>query len=146
MKKAALLTMTIPFLVVGFCLCASAEDVSSQISLLEQQATRVQKQILEAKQQSDAGVDSQVKAIQASIDSLVKQRVQLDAHISKLEAQIADLKQTASTSLNRQMGQYEQQLTDLKQQIAGLVSKKSPKPGDSEAPSSSTAPQPPASQ
>jgi septal ring factor EnvC (AmiA/AmiB activator) len=143
MKKAAILTMTIPILVVGFCLCASAEDVSSQVVLLEQQAARVQKQIVEAKQQSDTGVDAQVKAIQASIDSLVKQRVQLDSHIAKMEAQIADLKQTASTSLNRQMGQYEQQLNELKQQIAGLVAKKSPKPGEHEAPTSTTAPQPP---
>jgi predicted nucleic acid-binding Zn-ribbon protein len=128
MKKTAILTMILSLVVVSSCLTAYAEDVSSQVSALEQKADRVQAQIKQAQQQANLGVDSQVKALNASIDSLVKQRVQVDGHIARLEGQIADLKQSTDSTLSRQVEQYQTELHAIKQQISSLVSKKSAKP------------------
>jgi chromosome segregation ATPase len=124
MKKIAVLTMTCSLLVVAFCLSAYAEDVASQISVLEQRADRVQTLISQAKQQNEAGIDAQVKALGASIESLIKQRVQLDAHIARLEGQVSEFKQNADATLSRQVKQYEQDLAQIKAQITSLMTQK----------------------
>jgi predicted nucleic acid-binding Zn-ribbon protein len=123
MKKTSLLVM-FSIVVASLCVNAFAEDVSSQVQALEQKADRVQSQINLAKQQGEANLDAQMKALTASIDSLMRQRVQLDAHITRLEGQIEELKQSHSTSLGRQVKQYEAELGNIKQEIKGLISKK----------------------
>lgn len=69
------------------------------------------------------GLDQQAQAIAASIDSLVKQRVQLDAHISRLESQMEDIKKSAQTNLSRQIKQYNEDLGGVKQQLSSLVAR-----------------------
>jgi chromosome segregation ATPase len=70
-------------------------------------------------------LDQQAKAIAGSIDSLVKQRVQLDAHIARLESQMEDVKKSAQTNLSRQIKQYNEELGSVKQQLTSLVAKQS---------------------
>jgi peptidoglycan hydrolase CwlO-like protein len=124
MKKTVTLTMILSLVVVSCCLFAYAEDFESQVSALEQKAERVQAQIKQAQQQASLGVDSQVKALSSSIDSLVKQRVQIDGQIARFEGQISDLKQSSASTLNRQVQQYQAELNALKQQIGSLAAKK----------------------
>ena len=125
MKKTVILTMILSMLMVALCLNSYAQDLSSEITTLEQKADRIQSQINQAKQQSDLGLDQQAKAIAGSIDSLVKQRVQLDAHISRLESQMEDVKKSAQTNLSRQIKQYNEELGSVKQQLTSLVTKQS---------------------
>ncbi len=124
MKKTAILTMIVSLVVVSSCLFAFAEDPTSQVSALELKAQRLQSQIKQAQAQANVGVDAQVKALNASIDSLVKQRVQVDGHIARLEGQIAELKQSADSTLNRQVEQYKSELGVIKQQISSMAAKK----------------------
>jgi chromosome segregation ATPase len=133
MKKISI-SMILAILLAALCVNAYAQDLSNQITTLEQKADRIQAQINLAKQQSDAQVDQQVKAINGSIESLVNQRVQLDAHISRLEAQADDIKKNAQANLSRQMSQYDQDLGNVKQQISSLVAKKAAVQKAAEAP------------
>jgi len=152
MKKTVILTMILSILVVALCLNSYAQDLSSEITTLEQKAERIQSQINQAKQQSDLGLDQQAKAIAGSIDSLVKQRVQLDAHIARLESQMEDIKKSAQTNLSRQIKQYNEELGGVKQQLTSLVVKQSNQgtqkaanePAKPAAPASSAAPVVPA--
>jgi chromosome segregation ATPase len=123
MKKTVILTTILSILMMAFCLNSYAQDLSSEITTLEQKADRIQSQINQAKQQSDSNLDQQAKAIAASIDSLVKQRVQLDAHISRLESQMEDVKKSAQTNLSRQIKQYNEELGGVKQQLSSLVAR-----------------------
>ncbi len=125
MKKTVILTTILSILMMAFCLNSYAQDLSSEITTLEQKADRIQSQINQAKQQSDSNLDQQAKAIAASIDSLVKQRVQLDAHISRLENQMEDVKKSAQTNLSRQIKQYNEDLGGVKQQLSSLVARQS---------------------
>jgi chromosome segregation ATPase len=125
MKKTAILTMTLSMLIVTFCLNCYADDLNAQITVLEQKAGRIQNQINQAQQQADLAVDQQIKTLAASVDSLVKQRVQLDAYISKLENQINDLKKNSQADLSRQVKSYNEELSTVKQQLSGLLAKKS---------------------
>lgn len=125
MKKTAILTMMFSMLIVTFCLNCYADDLSGQISALEQKAGRIQNQINQAQQQTDLAVDQQIKSLTGSVDSLVKQRVQLDAYISKLESQINELKKNAQADLSRQVKSYNEELGTVKQQLSGLLAKKS---------------------
>jgi F0F1-type ATP synthase membrane subunit b/b' len=125
MKKTVILTMILSILMMALCICSYAQDLSSEITTLEQKADRIQSQINQAKQQSEMNLDQQAKAIAASIDSLVKQRVQLDAHIARLESQLDESKKTAQTNLNRQIKQYNDDLGSVKQQLTSLVAKQS---------------------
>ncbi len=136
MKKTSLLVM-FSIIVAALCMNVYADVISSQVQALEQKADRVQNQINLAKQQGEANLDAQMKALTASIDSLMRQRVQLDAHIAKLEGQIEELKQNHTTSLARQVKQYEVELGSIKQQITSLVSKKA---APAASPGSTTAP------
>jgi chromosome segregation ATPase len=151
MKKTVILTMILSILMVALCLNSYAQDLSSEITTLEQKAERIQSQINQAKQQSDLGLDQQAKAIAGSIDSLVKQRVQLDAHIARLESQMEDIKKSAQTNLSRQIKQYNEELGSVKQQLTSLVVKqsnqgtqKATEPAKPAAPASSAAPVVPA--
>jgi chromosome segregation ATPase len=141
MKKISI-SMILAILLAALCVNAYAQDLSNQITTLEQKADRIQAQINLAKQQSDAQVDQQVKAINGSIESLVNQRVQLDAHISRLEAQADDIKKNAQANLSRQMSQYDQDLGNVKQQISSLVAKKAAVQKAAEAPQPTAAPAP----
>jgi chromosome segregation ATPase len=125
MKKTAILTMIVSMLIVTYGLNCYGQELTSQITVLEQRADRVQSQINHAKQQAQTSLDQQVKAIQATIDSLVNQRVQLDAHIAKLEGQMDEMKKSAQTNLERQVAQYSTELATIKQQISGMVAQRS---------------------
>jgi peptidoglycan hydrolase CwlO-like protein len=125
MKKTAILTMILSVLIVAYSMNSFAQDLTAQITTLEQKADRVQNQINQAKQQAQAGLDQQVRAVQTTIDSLVNQRVQLDAHIAKLESQMEEMKKNAQSSLERQVQQYKVELASIKQQISGMVAQKS---------------------
>lgn len=116
--------MILSLIVVSSCLFANAQDLESQVSVLEQKAERVQAQIKQAQQQANLGVEAQVKALSSSIDSLVKQRVQIDAQVARFEGQISDLKQASNNTLNRQIQQYQTELNAIKQQITNVASKK----------------------
>ena len=125
MKKTwIVLTMVCSIIVVASCLTALAQDVSTQVRALEQKAERMQNQINLAKQQGDMNLDAQIKTLRTSVDSLLGQRVQLDAHIARLEGQIEDLKQSSTTSVNRQVKEYEAELGNIRQQIGSLMSTK----------------------
>jgi chromosome segregation ATPase len=132
MKKASILVV-LTMLVAALCANSYAEDLSAQIGSLEQKADRIQAQINLAKQQTDLQVDQQIKAITNSVDSLVNQRVQLDAHISRLEAQMDDIKKNAQSNLSRQMTQYDQEMGNVKQQISSLVAKQTASQKQAEA-------------
>jgi outer membrane murein-binding lipoprotein Lpp len=125
MKKTVIPTMILSILMVALCLNSYAQDLSSEITMLEQKAERIQSQIDQAKKQSQASLDQQAKAIAGSIDSLVKQRVQLDAQIARLESQMEVIKKSAQTNLSRQIKQYNEDLGNVKQQLTGLVAKQS---------------------
>ena len=92
MKKATIIAL---LLITALGLNCYAEEFSAQISVLEQKAERIQNQINQAKQQNDQALDQQLKALTGSVDSLVNQRVQLDAHIARLENQIDELKKNS---------------------------------------------------
>jgi chromosome segregation ATPase len=124
MKKTAILTMIFSILIVTYSMNGFAQDLTGQITALEQKADRVQNQINQAKQQAQAGLDQQVKVVQATIDSLINQRVQLDSHIAKLESQMEEMKKNAQSNLERQVQQYKVELAGIKQQISGMVTQK----------------------
>lgn len=125
MKKTAILTMIVSMLIVAFGLNCFGQELTSQITTLEQRADRIQGQISQAKLQAQTNLDQQVKAIQSTIDSLVNQRVQLDAQIARLEGQMDDMKKSAQSNLERQVLQYSTELATIKQQISGMVAQKS---------------------
>ena len=54
MKKTVILTMILSILMMAFCLNSYAQDLSSEITTLEQKAERIQSQINQAKQQSNS--------------------------------------------------------------------------------------------
>jgi DNA repair exonuclease SbcCD ATPase subunit len=122
MKKSSILVF-LSILLAALCANSYAEDLSAQITSLEQKAERIQAQINLAKQQADAQIDQQVKAITGSVDSLLNQRVQLDSHIAKMEAQMEEIKKNSQSNLSRQVTQYDSELGSVKQQISSLVAK-----------------------
>jgi DNA repair exonuclease SbcCD ATPase subunit len=133
MKNAGLLAIMASIIVAAFSLNGYAMDVSSQISTLEKQAQRIQSQIDQATQTSSTALDQQVKVLEATIDSLVKKKVQIDAQISAIEGQIDKLRTSSQAVLQRQMEQYNKELATVKQQISGLMSQKALNPASSGA-------------
>lgn len=131
MKNAGLLVIMVSIIVAAFSLNGYAMEVSSQISTLEKQAQRIQSQIDQATQASSTALDQQVKVLEATIDSLVKKKVQIDAQISAIEGQIDKLRTSSQAVLRRQMEQYNKELATVKQQISGLMSQKAPSPASS---------------
>ena len=91
---------------------------------LQQKAEIIQGQMNEAKQQCGGpGLDGQMKSLTASIENLVKQRVQFHSQITQLEAQVEELKSSAVASCGRQMKHYQEEMTNIKQQMVDLAAK-----------------------
>jgi peptidoglycan hydrolase CwlO-like protein len=128
MKRVLFLVTALSIAVLIPGLSALAQDVNSQLAALQQRADRIQAQMNEAKQQCGSSLNSQVKSLNASIENLVKQRVQLGSQISQLESQVEELKSNAIASCGRSVKQYEDELGNIKQQIASLTSKKAAEP------------------
>jgi len=125
MKKSLVLAVILSVGMLALSLSAYADDTSTQISALEQQAERIQSQINQAKQQCGGNLTGQLKPLSDSIESLVKQRIQLGAQIQQMEAQVQELKQSALSTCSRQVKQHEEELAAVKQQIANQMAKKS---------------------
>jgi chromosome segregation ATPase len=125
MKKSLVLAVILSVGMLALSLSAYADDISAQISALEQRAERIQSQINQTKQQCGGNLNGQLKPISDSIESLVKQRIQLGAQIQQMEAQVQELKQSALSTCSRQVKQQEEELAVVKQQIASHMAKKS---------------------
>ena len=110
MKKSLVLAVILSVGMLALSLSAYADDISAQISTLEQQAERIQSQINQAKQQCGGNLNGQLKPLSDSIESLVKQRIQLGAQIQQMEAQVQELKQSALSTCSRQVKQHEDEL------------------------------------
>ena len=121
--KNSLMVMFLSIAIVVLCINAYADNTSPQIAALEQKAELIKNQINQAQSQCGGGVESQLKSMTASIESLIQQRAQLGTHISQLEAQIEDLKKNNRASCARTVKQHEDELKLVKQEIAGLVAK-----------------------
>ncbi len=124
MKKLTFLALALTVSMAALVLNVNAEDLTSQISSLQQKAERVESQINQARQQNDSQIDQQVKALIGQIDNLLKQRVQLDSQIAKLEVQADEIKNNSKANLSKQIRSYDQELLSLKQQISSLNAKK----------------------
>src|SRR4030042_3534701 len=123
MNKSRMVMMLFSIAIVVFCINAYADNTSQQISALEQRAELIKNEINQAQSQCGGGVESQLKSMAASIESLVQQRAQLGAHISQLEAQIEELKKNSRANCSRTVKQHEDDLRVVKQEIAGLIAK-----------------------
>jgi len=123
MKKSLVLAVILSVTMLGLGLCAYADDGAAQLAALEQQAERIQNQIKLTQAQCGAQLNSQLKPLSDSVESLVKQRVQLGAQIQQMEGQIQELKQSALSTRSRQVKQQEEELVAVKQQIANHVAK-----------------------
>ncbi len=121
MKKAFLLATVVTIAVMAAASVCVAQSSGPDPTLLEQRAQRIQAQIEQAKAAAQAAAEQQINGIQASIEALVKQRVAIDAHISKLEGQIQQVKQQAQENLSRQIDRYNQALSQVKQQMSGSL-------------------------
>ncbi len=123
MRRIGMLTVLASLLVAAFCLNCYATDPSAEITALERHAERVQAQIDAAKAQSSASLNQQIDNLKAQVKVYVGQRVQIDALIAQLEAQMEKLKKDSESGLSRQMQVYTGQMSDIKQQLSSLVSK-----------------------
>jgi peptidoglycan DL-endopeptidase CwlO len=123
MKKSLVLAVILSVAMLGLGLSAYADDSSAQMTALEQQAERIQNQIKLTQQQCGANLNGQLKPLSDSIESLVKQRVQLGAQIQQMENQVQELKQSALSTCKRQVKQQEEELAAVKQQIAAQKAK-----------------------
>ncbi len=121
MKKSPLLTTVFSILVLAFSANCYAEDLAAKVSALEEKAQRVQSLIQQAKASSQNALDNQLQGLHGSVDALMKQRVTVDAQIARLEGQISELKSQAQTSLNRQVGNYSDELQKIKSELAGML-------------------------
>jgi len=123
MNKSLALTVIVAIAVAMLSMNAYAENASSQMAALQQRAEVIQNQMTEAKQQCGANLSGQMKSLTASIENLIKQRVQLGGQITHLEAQVEELKSNAVASCGRRMKQYEDELANINQQMAGVTAK-----------------------
>ncbi|MEW6349756.1 MAG: hypothetical protein AB1646_11890 [Thermodesulfobacteriota bacterium] len=123
MRRIGMLTVLASLLVAAFCLNCYATDPSAEITALERHAERVQAQIDAAKAQSASTLNQQIENLKAQVKVYVGQRVQIDALISQLESQMDKLKKENETGLSRQVQIYNGQMSDIKQQLTGLISK-----------------------
>ncbi len=106
MKKSLVLLTILSLAMLGLGLSAYANDSSAQISALKQKAGQLQNQIDQAQHQCGAKLNHQLKPLSDSVESLLKQRVQLGAQIQQMESQIQDLKQNAMSTCQRQVKKY----------------------------------------
>jgi DNA repair exonuclease SbcCD ATPase subunit len=125
MNKSRIIMMLFSIAIVVFCINAHADNTSQQIAALQQKAELIKNQINQAQSQcgSGSGVESQLKSMASSIESLVQQRAQLGAHISRLESQVEELKNSSRASCARTVKQHEDELNAVKQEIVGLTAK-----------------------
>jgi chromosome segregation ATPase len=150
MNKSRIIMMLFSIAIVVFCINAHADNTSQQIAALQQKAELIKNQISQAQSHCGVGVESQLKSMAASIESLVGQRAQLGAQISKLESQVEELKKSNRASCARTVKQHEDELNAVKQHIAGLMAKQkaeaAAKKASAPAPKASpaTVPAPPA--
>jgi chromosome segregation ATPase len=121
MNKSRIIMMLFSIAIVVFCINAHADNTSQQIAALQQKAELIKNQINQAQSHCGVGVESQLKSMAVSIESLVQQRAQLGAQISKLESQVEELKKSNRASCARTVKQHEDELNAVKQQIAGLM-------------------------
>jgi len=124
MKTSRLVAILFPIFVLAVCFNCYAADLSSQVSSLEQRANRLQSQIDQAKAANQTMLNQQIQGLRASVDNLVRQRVQVDTQIAQLEGQIEDIKTGSQMTLNRQITRYNAELDKIKSQLAGVAADK----------------------
>ncbi len=128
MKKCGLLTIVLTVLITALCLNCFASNQEAQVKALEQQASRIESQIEQAKKASQAATDNQVMALRNSVEQFIRQRVQIDAQIARLENQIDQVKSQSQSNLDRQLTHYQSALGQLQSQISGMVGQKKATP------------------
>jgi chromosome segregation ATPase len=143
MKKTATLVMLGAISMAVFCVNVHGEDLSVEIAALEQKAERIQSQMNWAQQQCDTNLENQLKPLMASIESLVKQRMELGQHIVQLEARVDELKKNAKAACRSQVKQHDEDLSLIKQQITSLIAKKRSEVSQSDSETSNTVTSPP---
>jgi DNA repair exonuclease SbcCD ATPase subunit len=137
MKKSRMLAIVLSLAIALICVNAYAGDPAKEISALQQKAETMQNQIAQAQSQCDMRLESELKPLKASIESLITQRVQLGAAISQMESQVEDLKKNARSNCRTQVKPVEQELAGVKSQISNLMAKQA-----AEAAQKANAPQP----
>jgi chromosome segregation ATPase len=128
MKKSLMLIVVSLVAMAAFSLSAQAADVSGEMSLLQQKASRVETQIQQAQQQCSNTLQDQIRPLKATIENLVREKVRIDSHISQLESQVESINQSQASSCGRQVNQYRTELETIKQQISSLTAKKPGEP------------------
>lgn len=128
MKKSLMLIVVSLVAMAAFSLSAQAADVSGEMSLLQQKASRVETQIQQAQQQCSNALQDQIRPLKATIENLVREKVRIDSHISQLESQVESINQSQASSCGRQVHQYRTELETIKQQISSLTAKKPGEP------------------
>ncbi len=124
MNKSRMVMMLFSIAIVVFCINAYADDTSQQIAALEQKADLIKNQINQAQSQCGGGVESQLKSMTASIESLVQQRAANWAPISQsLSPRSRNSRSSSRASCARTVKQHEDELNVVKQEIAGLIAK-----------------------
>jgi len=123
-----MMTIALSALMLLWCVNAIAAETSPEMLALQHQAARVESQITQAQTQCSSALQDQVKPLKSSIENLVKEKVRIDQHIAQLEAQIDGITQGQAASCGRQVRQYNDELTTIKQQMAGLAAKKAIQP------------------
>jgi len=121
MTKTRLLTLLCAAFLVAATLNCYADDMATKVSALEDKAKRIQSLIDQAKASSNDSLKNQVTGLRGSVDQLVKQRVMIDSQIAQLQTQMSDMKNQAQTNLNRQIGNYAEDLEKIKSQLNGLI-------------------------
>jgi chromosome segregation ATPase len=119
------ITSTALLIVAAITLASSAlyaQDTDAQRKRLESQVNLIRAQIDNAKTASQRGLDQQIQGFQASIDSLVRQRVSIDSKIAAIQGQIEDARKRANENLTRQINQYQKSLDQVKSELTQVSS------------------------
>lgn len=124
MNRIGMLSVFASLLVAAFCVNCYAADASTEIPALEQRAQRVNAQIEELKSQNAARLNQQVAAYKQQIQAYVKQRVEIDSQVTKLEAMVDQLHKENESSFGRQMKVYTDMMQEVKSQLSSALSKK----------------------
>ena len=134
MKKTGLLTIVLSLLIAAFCLNCYADNTEAQVKALEQQASRIESQIEQARKATQAATDNQVKALQNSVEQFIRQRVQIDAQIARLEGQIEQVQTQSQANLDRQLAHYQKSLGQVQSQLSGMIAASKAKAAPAQAP------------
>lgn len=138
MKTVGALTLAI-LAVIILCPVSWAGNLDAKAAALEARAQAIQQQIDKAKMVNENVLNSQIDGVKKSIESLMRQRVNIDAHIARLEGQMQSLKQGADANMNRQMDRYRNALSSVQAELASLTAKPAqpavqPAPAQTQAP------------